>query len=50
VPTDAPDPFYYLSNFERALAWIASRYDDLLSDSERAFLDAFLNDDARFPE
>ncbi|WP_343655090.1 VRR-NUC domain-containing protein [Paraburkholderia caribensis] len=50
MPTDAPDPFYYLSNFERALAWIAGRYDDLLDDSERAFLGAFLRDDARLPK
>ncbi|AXF02452.1 VRR-NUC domain-containing protein [Paraburkholderia hospita] len=50
MPTDAPDPFYYLSNFERALAWIAGRYDDLLDDSERAFLEAFLRDDARLPK
>ncbi|WMY12463.1 VRR-NUC domain-containing protein [Paraburkholderia phenoliruptrix] len=32
---------YYLQNFERALAWLAQRYDDLLDASERAFLDAF---------
>jgi hypothetical protein len=50
VPTDAPDPFYYLSNFERALAWIAERYDDLLSDGEQAFLAAFLHDGARLPK
>src|SRR5215813_3855607 len=50
VPTDAPDPFYYLSNFERALAWIAERYDDLLDDSEQAFLAAFLRDGMRLPK
>ncbi|SEJ08305.1 VRR-NUC domain-containing protein [Paraburkholderia diazotrophica] len=54
MPTDAPDPysgspFYYLLNFERALAWIAGRYDDLLDDGERAFLHTFLNDRARLP-
>lgn len=32
---------YYLLNFERALAWIAERYDDLLDAGERAFLQAF---------
>ncbi|CAG9228147.1 Fanconi-associated nuclease 1 homolog [Paraburkholderia sabiae] len=50
MPTDAPDPFYYLSNFERALAWIAERYNDLLDDSEQAFLAAFLRDGARLPK
>ncbi|MBP0590011.1 VRR-NUC domain-containing protein [Paraburkholderia sp. LEh10] len=54
MPTAAADPiagsFYYLTNFERALAWIAERYDDLLDDGERAFLEVFLNDDARLPK
>ncbi len=50
MPTDAPDPFYYLLNFERALAWIAERYDDWLDASERAFIGAFLNDDTRLPK
>lgn len=36
----APSP-YYLLNFERALAWIAERYDGLLDTSERDFLQAF---------
>ncbi len=36
----APSP-YYLVNFERALAWIAERYDDLLDADERLFLRAF---------
>jgi hypothetical protein len=40
VPTDALPP-YYLQNFERALAWIAERYDDLLAPDERAFLETF---------
>ena len=40
MPTDALPP-YYLQNFERALAWIAERYDDLLAPDERDFLDAF---------
>jgi len=48
VPTDA-QIFYYLLNFERALAWIAERYDDLLDDAERAFLHLFLHDHARLP-
>ncbi|ACC74386.1 VRR-NUC domain-containing protein [Paraburkholderia phymatum] len=50
MPTDAPNPFYYLSNFERALAWIAERYADLLSDGEQAFLAAFLRDNTRLPQ
>ena len=37
-PAGAP---YYLQNFERALTWLAQRYDDLLDAGERAFLDAF---------
>ena len=40
MPTNALPP-YYLQNFERALAWIAERYDDLLAPDERDFLDAF---------
>ena len=36
----APSP-YYLLNFERALAWIAARYDGLLDTGERDFLHAF---------
>lgn len=36
----APSP-YYLLNFERALAWIAERYDALLDAGERDFLRAF---------
>ncbi|MBC8747067.1 MULTISPECIES: VRR-NUC domain-containing protein [Paraburkholderia] len=32
---------YYLLNFERALAWLAARYDDLLDDEEHAFLQTF---------
>ncbi|HEY8607755.1 MAG TPA: VRR-NUC domain-containing protein [Noviherbaspirillum sp.] len=35
------NPFYYLDNFERAAAWIAARYDDLLDDAERHFLAVF---------
>ncbi|WP_027210826.1 VRR-NUC domain-containing protein [Burkholderia sp. WSM2232] len=46
MATDAaPDSLtgvpYYLLNFERALAWLAQRYDDLLDAGERAFLGAF---------
>jgi hypothetical protein len=33
--------FYYLDNFQRVLDWIAQRYDDLLIDDERAFIQAF---------
>ncbi|MGE8510431.1 MAG: VRR-NUC domain-containing protein [Paraburkholderia terricola] len=42
MATDAPpNPPYYLLNFERALAWLAERYDDLLDAHEQAFLRAF---------
>ncbi|PTB19199.1 nuclease [Trinickia symbiotica] len=39
--TDVPSPLYYLHNFERALAWLAQRYDDLLDATEHAFLAEF---------
>lgn len=39
--TDVPSPLYYLQNFERALAWLAQRYDDLLDAGEHAFLAEF---------
>jgi hypothetical protein len=32
---------YYLLNFERALAWLAERYDDVFGADERHFLGAF---------
>ncbi|WP_233835697.1 VRR-NUC domain-containing protein [Paraburkholderia sp. ZP32-5] len=32
---------YYLLNFERALEWLAARYDDLLDDEEHTFLTVF---------
>ncbi|MGF6289547.1 VRR-NUC domain-containing protein [Paraburkholderia youngii] len=38
IRSEAP---YYLLNFERALAWLAARYDDLLDDEEHAFLNTF---------
>ncbi|WP_341319033.1 VRR-NUC domain-containing protein [Paraburkholderia sp. IMGN_8] len=38
APSNAP---YYLLNFERALAWVAERYDDLLNVREHGFLLAF---------
>ncbi|CAB3787350.1 Fanconi-associated nuclease 1 [Paraburkholderia ultramafica] len=38
IGSDVP---YYLLNFERALAWLATRYDDLLDAQEHAFLNAF---------
>ncbi|CAG4925073.1 Fanconi-associated nuclease 1 [Paraburkholderia saeva] len=44
VPTlspDLPDPHYYLRNFQRALAWIGERYDDLFDTAEREFLRTF---------
>ena len=34
------DPFYYLVNFQTVLAWLGERYGDVLSDDERAFIDA----------
>ncbi len=43
MPPDPPSPpaFYYLSNFERALAWLVERYDDVLDAEEHAFVAAF---------
>ncbi|KVN40905.1 nuclease [Burkholderia territorii] len=41
-----PPAFYYLTNFERALAWLGERYDDLLDAREHAFLRDF----ARLPK
>jgi hypothetical protein len=42
APTQpSPDSWYYLSNFERALTWIAQRYSDLLNHEEHAFLNDF---------
>ncbi|RKE38747.1 VRR-NUC domain-containing protein [Paraburkholderia sp. BL23I1N1] len=46
MATDAPSDFradalYYLLNFERALAWLAERYDDLLDAHEHGFLREF---------
>ncbi|WP_025597517.1 VRR-NUC domain-containing protein [Burkholderia sp. WSM2230] len=46
MATDAPPDSlagvpYYLLNLERALAWLAQRYDDLLDAGERAFFGAF---------
>jgi hypothetical protein len=38
IRSDVP---YYLLNFERALAWLAERYDDLLDAREHAFLRDF---------
>nr|WP_094780233.1 VRR-NUC domain-containing protein [Paraburkholderia ribeironis] len=43
LPDVPSDVLYYLLNFERALAWLATRYDDLLDAHEHAFLDAFAN-------
>ncbi|AWV01513.1 VRR-NUC domain-containing protein [Burkholderia sp. JP2-270] len=36
-----PPAFYYLTNFERALAWLGERYDDLLDHREQAFVRDF---------
>jgi hypothetical protein len=41
MSTPHPRPFYYLENFETALAWLRQRYEDLLSPEERAFMSAF---------
>ncbi|WP_439888648.1 VRR-NUC domain-containing protein [Pseudomonas sp. MBLB4123] len=41
MPTALPADFYYLSNFQSALAWIGERYRDLLSDAEQAFIVQF---------
>ncbi|WPP02080.1 VRR-NUC domain-containing protein [Pseudomonas sp. HR96] len=35
------DPFYYLANFRRVLAWLAQRYADLLDAEEQAFIAGF---------
>jgi hypothetical protein len=42
VLPDSPDPFYYLANFERALAWLDERCADLFDDDERHFADEFV--------
>ena len=40
--TEVPDfRFYYLANFERALAWLHSRYADLLNAHETQFIERF---------
>ncbi|QVN21816.1 VRR-NUC domain-containing protein [Burkholderia pyrrocinia] len=36
-----PPAFYYLTNFERALAWLGERYDDLFDPHELAFVRQF---------
>ncbi|RXV67211.1 VRR-NUC domain-containing protein [Burkholderia stabilis] len=36
-----PPAFYYLTNFERALAWLGARYDDLFDAHEHAFVRHF---------
>ncbi|KAG8154488.1 VRR-NUC domain-containing protein [Burkholderia catarinensis] len=36
-----PPAFYYLTNFERALAWLGERYDDLFDAHEHAFVRHF---------
>nr|WP_306456345.1 VRR-NUC domain-containing protein [Pseudomonas sp. LJDD11] len=35
------NPLYYLVNFQQVLGWIALRYDDLLDQQERHFIEAF---------
>lgn len=41
MPAPLPVELYYLSNFRTALAWVAERYADLLTDEEQAFIAAF---------
>lgn len=41
-PAGLDDPLYYLRNFEWVLAWVRSRYGDLLSHTERDFIDAVM--------
>lgn len=38
---DLPDPFYYLANFERALASLNARCADLFDDAEQRFVQGF---------
>ena len=40
-PADFQRRFYYLLNFERALEWLADRYDDLWVEDDRDFLREF---------
>ncbi|HTH60421.1 MAG TPA: VRR-NUC domain-containing protein [Paraburkholderia sp.] len=37
----SPDPFYYLANFQQALAWLDARCADLFDAAERRFVDGF---------
>jgi hypothetical protein len=41
MSTPHPRPFYYLENFQTALAWLRQRYHDLLSAEEREFMRLF---------
>ncbi|EPC02004.1 hypothetical protein L861_20340 [Litchfieldella anticariensis FP35 = DSM 16096] len=41
ITASLDDPFYYLANFRFVLAWVADRYDDLLGERERAFIEVF---------
>lgn len=41
-PAGLDDPLYYLRNFEWVLAWVNSRYGDLLSEPERGFIEAVM--------
>lgn len=40
MPADLP-PLYYLTNFQKVLDWVASRYGDLLNAEEQQFLSVF---------
>ena len=37
-PMFPPHRYYYLHNFQRALAWVAERYDDVLDEPQRRFV------------
>ncbi|WP_347332445.1 VRR-NUC domain-containing protein [Marinimicrobium locisalis] len=39
-PAPLEDPLYYLRNFEWVLAWVSHRYEDLLPEPERDFIQA----------
>jgi tetratricopeptide (TPR) repeat protein len=36
------DPYYYLNNFQRVLAWLTQRYADVLSIEEQRFIEDFI--------
>ncbi|BFM10508.1 nuclease Fan1 [Simiduia litorea] len=42
MTSEKPEPLYYLHNYRTLLAWVRSRYGDLLSEAEIAYADQFL--------